>query len=140
MSVASELTASSEPASLPEARRTLVATGFNHALHDGYTDLIYVLLPVWQAEFGLDYVALALLRSLYNGALAALQMPASRLAQSWAPSPCWCSARSLSAVRLRDRRCLGRPRRARHRAPVRRRPAAPPASPGLGGDRPGLRP
>ncbi len=54
----------------------------NHALHDGYTDLIYVLLPVWQAEFGLDYVALALLRSLYNGALAALQMPASRLAQS----------------------------------------------------------
>src|SRR6478672_11924834 len=83
MSVASELTASSEPASLPEARRTLVATGFNHALHDGYTDLIYVLPPVWQAEFGLDYVALALLRSLYNGALAALQMPASRLAQSW---------------------------------------------------------
>ncbi|MGH1587592.1 MFS transporter [Methylobacterium phyllosphaerae] len=60
-----------------------MATGFNHALHDGYTDLIYVLLPVWQAEFGLDYVALALLRSLYNGALAALQMPASRLAQSW---------------------------------------------------------
>ena len=59
-----------------------MATGFNHALHDGYTDLIYVLLPVWQAEFGLDYVALALLRSLYNGALAALQMPASRLAQS----------------------------------------------------------
>ncbi len=64
-------------------RRTLLATGVNHALHDGYTDLIYVLLPVWQAEFGLDYVALAFLRSLYNGALAALQMPASRLAQAW---------------------------------------------------------
>ncbi|MHC2103860.1 MFS transporter [Methylobacterium sp. CM6246] len=63
-------------------KRTLVVTGVNHALHDGYTDLIYVLLPVWQAEFGLDYVALALLRSLYNGALAALQMPASRLAQA----------------------------------------------------------
>jgi len=88
MSVASDLTASSETASsraasLPDARRTLVATGVNHALHDGYTDLIYVLLPVWQAEFGLDYVALAFLRSLYNGALAALQMPASRLAQAW---------------------------------------------------------
>lgn len=92
MSVASDLTASSETASsetaspraasLPDARRTLVATGVNHALHDGYTDLIYVLLPVWQAEFGLDYVALAFLRSLYNGALAALQMPASRLAQA----------------------------------------------------------
>lgn len=63
-----------------EARRTLVAAGINHALHDGYTDLLYVLLPVWQAEFALGYAALALLRSLYNGALAALQMPSSHLA------------------------------------------------------------
>ena len=45
MSVASVPTASSETASPPEARRTLLATGVNHALHDGYTDLIYVLLP-----------------------------------------------------------------------------------------------
>jgi MFS family permease len=65
----------------PEAPRILAAVGLNHALHDGYTDLIYVLLPVWQAEFALGYAALALLRSLYNGALAALQMPAARLAQ-----------------------------------------------------------
>jgi MFS transporter, FSR family, fosmidomycin resistance protein len=82
MSFAPDLTASSEPATRGDARRTLAVTGLNHALHDGYTDLIYVLLPVWQAEFGLDYVALAFLRSLYNGALAALQMPASRLAQA----------------------------------------------------------
>ncbi len=54
--------------------------GVNHALHDGYTDMIYVLLPVWQAEFGLGYVALAVLRSLYAGALAGLQMPAAALA------------------------------------------------------------
>ncbi|MCJ2140237.1 MFS transporter [Methylobacterium sp. E-066] len=87
MARASEFTASLDAAPDREAKRiedkrTLVVTGINHALHDGYTDLIYVLLPVWQAEFGLDYVALALLRSLYNGALAALQMPASWLAQS----------------------------------------------------------
>ncbi len=82
MTVAPDLAAPSETGARPEARRTLVATGVNHALHDGYTDLLYVLLPVWQAEFGLDYVALALLRSLYNGALAALQMPASRLART----------------------------------------------------------
>ena len=82
MKVASVPTAPPETIPRPEARRTLAATGINHALHDGYTDLIYVLLPVWQAEFGLDYVALAFLRSLYNGALAALQMPASRLARS----------------------------------------------------------
>ena len=81
MSVASDLTASSGPAPLPEARRTLAATGLNHALHDGYTDLIYVLLPVWQAEFGLDYAVLALMRGLYAGAMACLQVPAGRLAE-----------------------------------------------------------
>ncbi|MEP9347959.1 MFS transporter [Xanthobacter sp. KR7-225] len=58
----------------------MVLSGLAHALHDGYTDAIYVLLPVWRAEFGLDYAALALLRGLYAGAMAALQMPASWLA------------------------------------------------------------
>jgi MFS family permease len=63
------------------AKRSLVVVGLNHALHDGYTDMIYVLLPVWQAEFGLGYIALAVLRSLYVGALAGLQMPATALAR-----------------------------------------------------------
>lgn len=65
----------------PAAGRTLAAAGLNHALHDGYTDLIYILLPVWQAEFGLGYAALALLRTLYSGVMALLQIPATRLAQ-----------------------------------------------------------
>src|SRR3954453_204397 len=50
-----------------------------HALHDGLTDLIYVLLPVWQAQFALSYGALALLRGLYVGGLAAFQVPAGPL-------------------------------------------------------------
>ncbi|TNC12877.1 MFS transporter [Methylobacterium terricola] len=66
-----------------DPRRTLAAAGLNHALHDGYTDLIYVLLPVWQAEFGLGFAALALLRTLCTGTLAALQIPASHLARGW---------------------------------------------------------
>ena len=37
---------------LAQARRTLLGTGLAHALHDGYTDMIYVLLPIWQAKFG----------------------------------------------------------------------------------------
>ena len=37
-----------------EHRAAGVAFGA-HALHDGYTDLIYVMLPIWQAEFGLSY-------------------------------------------------------------------------------------
>src|ERR1051326_5185650 len=65
------------------ARKTLAVAGFAHALHDGYTDLIYVLLPVWQAEFALGYGMLALLRGLSTGAMARLQVPAGRLAE-------WC--------------------------------------------------
>ncbi len=61
-------------------RRTLFVAGIAHALHDGYTDLIYLLLPVWQTEFGLGYAALGLLRGLYAGATAALQVPSGFVA------------------------------------------------------------
>src|SRR5215213_8685176 len=67
---------------LPQARRTLVGAGLAHALHDGYTDMIYVLLPVWQAEFGLGYGALAALRGLYAGAGSATQHPLASAAVS----------------------------------------------------------
>jgi len=63
------------------AQRTLVLAGLAHAVHDGFTDMIYVLLPVWQAEFALGYGALAVLRGLYVGALAALQVPSGHLAR-----------------------------------------------------------
>ena len=65
----------------PQARRTLLGTGLAHALHDGYTDMIYILLPIWQAEFALGFGALAALRGLYAGTMAALQIPAGRLAE-----------------------------------------------------------
>jgi MFS transporter, FSR family, fosmidomycin resistance protein len=63
------------------ATRTLALTGLNHALHDGLTDAIYVLLPIWQTEFALGYGVLALLRGLYSGTMAVLQIPAGRLAE-----------------------------------------------------------
>jgi MFS transporter, FSR family, fosmidomycin resistance protein len=52
-----------------------------HALHDGYTDVIYVMLPIWQAEFGLSYAAVGLLRGVFSGAMASFQIPASLLAE-----------------------------------------------------------
>jgi len=64
----------------PERRTMAVACGA-HVLHDGFTDLLYVLLPVWQAEFGLGYAEIGLLRALYVGAMAGFQMPAGALAQ-----------------------------------------------------------
>jgi len=63
------------------ARRTLLASCTAHALHDGYTDLIYVLLPIWRAEFAIGYAMLATLRGLYAGAMAGLQVPAARVAE-----------------------------------------------------------
>ena len=38
-----------------EERRAAGVACSAHALHDGYTDLIYVMLPIWQTEFGLGY-------------------------------------------------------------------------------------
>jgi MFS transporter, FSR family, fosmidomycin resistance protein len=62
-------------------RRALGVACGAHALHDGYTDLIYVLLPVWQAEFGLGYTEVGLLRGAFAGAMAALQVPAGLVAE-----------------------------------------------------------
>jgi MFS family permease len=63
-----------------ERRAAGVACGA-HALHDGYTDLIYVLLPVWQKELGLGYAELALLRGLFSGTMAGFQIPSGLLAE-----------------------------------------------------------
>jgi MFS family permease len=52
-----------------------------HALHDGYTDLIYVMLPIWQAEFGLSYAVLGLMKTMFSLTLAGLQIPSGRLAE-----------------------------------------------------------
>ena len=61
-------------------RRALGVACGAHMLHDGYTDLVWVALPIWQAEFGLSYAVVGLLRTIYTGTLASLQIPASLLA------------------------------------------------------------
>ena len=66
-------------------RRTLAAATSAHALHDGYTDLLYLLLPVWQSEFGLGYAEVGALRSSYTATMAALQIPSSMLAERVSP-------------------------------------------------------
>jgi len=66
-----------------EQRRTASIAASAHALHDGYTDLIYVMLPLWQAEFGLTYAALGALRGVFVGAMASLQIPAGLLSERY---------------------------------------------------------
>jgi MFS family permease len=65
----------------PDQRRVATIASVTHALHDGYTDLIYIMLPLWQAEFGLDYAALGVLRSVFVGAMASLQIPAGLISE-----------------------------------------------------------
>lgn len=79
-------------------RRVLAVTGAAHALHDGYTDLILVLLPVWQAQFALSYGALALLRGAFSGMMAALQVPAGKLAERWGHAVVLAAGTALMAL------------------------------------------
>ncbi len=65
----------------PRSRRTLAACCGAHVLHDGFSDLLYVLFPIWQAAFGLSFAQVGLLKTLYSGSMAALQVPASLLAE-----------------------------------------------------------
>ncbi|HKU85884.1 MAG TPA: MFS transporter [Casimicrobiaceae bacterium] len=60
------------------ARRTLTVCGAAHALHDGFTDLLNVLYPLLQVQFGLSYAAIGALRTVYSSAMAAGQIPSGK--------------------------------------------------------------
>ena len=62
------------------SRRTLAVCGGAHALHDGFTDLLNVLYPLLQAQFGLSYTAIGALKTVYSGAMASGQIPSGMLA------------------------------------------------------------
>ncbi|MGZ3338504.1 MAG: MFS transporter [Reyranella sp.] len=62
------------------SRRTLAVCGGAHALHDGFTDLLNVLYPLLQAQFGLSYTAIGALKTVYSGAMASGQIPSGLLA------------------------------------------------------------
>ena len=65
----------------PTRQRALAGALGAHVLHDGYTDLLYVLLPVWQAEFALSLAQVGLLKTAYSAVMASLQVPAGFLAE-----------------------------------------------------------
>jgi MFS family permease len=63
------------------ARAVLAVACGAHFIHDGFSDILYVLLPVWAAEFGLGFAQVGLLKTLYTGGMAAFQVPAGILAE-----------------------------------------------------------
>ena len=72
-----------DPTEKTTRRRSLIAACSAHAVHDGLTDVIYVLLPIWQAQFAISYAMVGLLRGSYSGMMAGFQLLASRMAKRW---------------------------------------------------------
>ncbi|MBI2554590.1 MAG: MFS transporter [Candidatus Rokubacteria bacterium] len=65
------------------ARATLATSCVTHFLHDGFSDVVYVLLAVWAGEFRLTFAQVGLLRTAYSGGMASFQVPAGILAERW---------------------------------------------------------
>lgn len=82
----------------PTRRRHLIAGCGAHAVHDGLTDVIYVLLPIWQAQFALSYAQIGLLRGAYSGMMAVFQLMASRAAKRWGRVPLLVGGTALAGV------------------------------------------
>jgi FSR family fosmidomycin resistance protein-like MFS transporter len=62
-------------------RAVLATAGAMHFVHDGFSEILYVLLPVWAAEFRLSLWQVGLIRTAYTGGMAAFQIPAGLLAE-----------------------------------------------------------
>src|SRR5215472_354239 len=97
MAIASDIDADALSVKRDERRAAGVACGA-HALHDGYTDLIYVMLPIWQNEFGLGYAELGLLRGLFSGTMASFQIPAGWLAERFSAAAVLALGTALAGV------------------------------------------
>jgi MFS family permease len=61
----------------------LGAAAVIHFLHDGFSEILYVFLPLWAAEFGLSFAQVGLIRTAYTGGMSSFQIPAGFLAERW---------------------------------------------------------
>lgn len=62
-------------------KRALTACCAAHALHDGLSDLTYVLLPLLAQTFGLSLAQVGMIRAAHRTAMAAFQIPAGLVAE-----------------------------------------------------------
>ena len=63
------------------SKKSLQACCAAHTLHDGLSDLTYVLLPLLAQSFGLTLAQVGLIRAAHRTAMAALQIPAGLIAE-----------------------------------------------------------
>ena len=62
-------------------RRSLATCCAAHTLHDGLSDLTYVLLPLLAQTFGLSLAQVGMIRAAHRTAMAAFQIPAGLIAE-----------------------------------------------------------
>jgi FSR family fosmidomycin resistance protein-like MFS transporter len=65
------------------ARAVLATACSIHFVHDGFSDILYVLLPLWAVEFRLTFAHVGMIRTAYSGGMALFQIPAGLLAERW---------------------------------------------------------
>jgi MFS family permease len=98
MTLAANQTEQAEQQGRASGTRALGVAGGVHALQDGYTDLVYLMLPIWQAEFALTYGAVGLLRGLFVGAMAGFQIPATMLGRKVSASAVLAGGAALTGL------------------------------------------
>ncbi len=67
--------------STPKPRRALASCCAAHTLHDGLSDVTYVLLPLLAQTFSLSLAQVGLIRAAHRVAMAACQIPAALVAE-----------------------------------------------------------
>jgi MFS transporter, FSR family, fosmidomycin resistance protein len=67
----------------PRPRTVLGAAAAIHFLHDGFSEILYVFLPLWAAEFQLSFAQVGFIRTAYTGGMSLFQIPAGLLAERW---------------------------------------------------------
>ena len=69
-----------------------------HFLHDGFSETLYVFLPLWAREFGLTFAQVGLIRSAYTGGMSAFQIPAGFLAERWGERRLLAAGTAVTAI------------------------------------------
>ena len=80
------------------ARAILGTACGTHFIHDGFSDILYVLLPVWARELGLTFAEVGLLRTVYSGGMASFQIPAGLLAERWGEARLLAAGTAVTAL------------------------------------------
>ncbi len=55
--------------------QALLTGNLAHFIHDGFTDMLYLFFPLWQAQWALTFTEAGLLKTVVSGSMAMFQLP-----------------------------------------------------------------